>query len=216
MNTRTDILSKTLQKKQKKVEQETEWDRTAPTEFKEEDSDEEEEDTPLSGKKLLIKIYGGCSACSGETERTKKVYKKVLSHLEEHLTEPGKKDPRDLEHSKLLKKELAHLEGQSGLILASKAPKNNPIWKWSNPIEASARAKKMGATLYLSTNPSKKYQLQNPDGKWVRFGANGYEDWLKHRNPSRRKSYLERAFGIKGDWKNDPFSSNWLAIGILW
>jgi hypothetical protein len=194
----TEILSKTLQKKQKKTEEESEWDRTSPSKFKEPDSDEEdEEDKPLSGKKLLMKIYGGCGACSGEKERTKKVYKKVLSHLEGHLNEPG-------------------TENETGLTLASKAPKTNPIWKWSNPTEASKRAKKMGLTLYLSSNPEKKYQILTPEGKWVKFGASGYEDFLKHRDPERRKDYLRRAFGIKGNWKKDPFSPNWLAISCLW
>lgn len=217
---RTKILSKALQKNQSKIEKETEWSRTHPNLPEESDSDSssdsDEDDPKMSGKKLLIKIYGGCGSCGntcGSTKRVKKVYKEVLEHLDEHLHEPGKHDPRDVSQSKMLKKELEHLEG---LIPANKAPKSNHIWKFSNPMKASKIAKKMGLNLYLSSNPKKKYQIQNSKGDWVRFGQMGYQDFLKHQDPNRRELYLQRAMNIRGDWKKDPYSANLMAIKILW
>ena len=223
---RTKILSKALQKNQAKIEKETEWTKTHQTLPEESSSDDdssssdEEGSKKMSGKRLLIKIYGGCDSCNntcGATKRTKKVYKDVLEHLSEHLHEPGKHDPRDVKQSKMLRKELEHLD--TTLIPADKAPKSNPIWKFSNPKLASANAKKVfgkDTTLYLSSNPKKKYQIQNDRGEWVRFGHMGYQDWLVHQDPVRRHLYLQRAKAIKGDWKNDPYSANRLAIHLLW
>ena len=38
-----------------------------------------------------------------------------------------------------------------------------------------------------------------------------YDNAFKHR-----ERYLKRAYKIKGDWKDDNKSPNWLAIRILW
>jgi len=32
----------------------------------------------------------------------------------------------------------------------------------------------------------------------------------------KRASYIARASNIKGEWKTNPTSKNWLAIRILW
>ena len=42
------------------------------------------------------------------------------------------------------------------------------------------------------------------------------EDYTKHKDEKRRKSYLARAKGIKGDWKNNKYSANNLSIHLLW
>ena len=44
----------------------------------------------------------------------------------------------------------------------------------------------------------------------------GYEDFLKHNDKSRQYNYLRRATNIKGNWKNNIYSANWLSIAILW
>ena len=44
----------------------------------------------------------------------------------------------------------------------------------------------------------------------------GYEDFTKHKNEERRQDYLSRATKIKGNWKNNKYSPNNLAINILW
>jgi hypothetical protein len=102
-------------------------------------------------------------------------------------------------------------------ILATDAPKNNPIWNVSNPILAQERLNKYskGKILYLSNRKDKKYMIEN-DGKMVHFGHLKYQDFLKHQNLRRRMNYLNRATNIKGEWENDKFSPNNLAIHILW
>ena len=243
---RLKMMSKTLQKKQKSVEDETEWDRTAPNAKTEDDSEDEDESSSsfAKGKKRLYQIYGGGQpkVCS-ELLRANANYNKIISHLDEHVKENAG-DPKDKRQANQLRKEVArnkelcHLPKDKspvsggtlspllktknpaeGLILASRAPKRNPIWKVSNPKIASQRIKKMfgrTAKLYLADDGKAKYKLQRPDGKWVKFGAIPYEDFLHHLDFERRLHYLQRATAMKGNWRNDPYSPNLLSIRILW
>jgi hypothetical protein len=95
-----------------------------------------------------------------------------------------------------------------------------PIKKFSNPIVVNRRWKKYkdkeASALMLSPDPEKKYMVITPDKRIVNFGQMGYEDWTKHLDPVRRKAYLSRANGIKGDWRSDKYSPNNLAINLLW
>jgi len=96
---------------------------------------------------------------------------------------------------------------------------NKPIHLYSNPAQVRRLAKKyLGKTakISLSTKKEKKYMVATPDGKIVHFGQMGYEDFTKHKNKTRRKNYLTRARKIKGDWKKNKYSSNNLAIHLLW
>ena len=74
--------------------------------------------------------------------------------------------------------------------------------------------------LYPSNLKNKKWTLYyKQDGdkiKKVSFGHPDYQDYTQHHDKERRKAYLERASNIKGNWKDNPFSSNNLAIHILW
>jgi hypothetical protein len=70
--------------------------------------------------------------------------------------------------------------------------------------------------IYLSLRKNKKFCIQKPDGTWSHFGQMGYEDFTKHGNRMRQHNYLNRAYGIKGDWKDDPYSPNNLSINLLW
>ena len=71
--------------------------------------------------------------------------------------------------------------------------------------------------IYVSSNKRNKYMLVNPlTKKVVHFGSYIYQDFTKHKNTSRRRNYLLRANGIKGNWKNNPFSPNNLSINLLW
>jgi len=88
-----------------------------------------------------------------------------------------------------------------------------------------AAAKKAGydpRKLQLAKDGKHKLAMTTDDGRVVRFGAIKMRDFIlwKHTEPSkadaRRKNYLARASNIKGDWKNDKFSPNNLAIKILW
>ena len=58
--------------------------------------------------------------------------------------------------------------------------------------------------------------VRRPDGIWVHFGEMGYEDYTKHKDEKRRKRYLKRSAGIKGKWKENPYSPNNLSRSLLW
>ena len=92
------------------------------------------------------------------------------------------------------------------------------INKVSNPSVVRAKfAKYKGsdnAKLELSEKPDKKYKVVH-DGKTTHFGST-LEDFTKHGDEARRKSYLARSAGIKGDWKNDKYSPNNLSRNLLW
>ena len=90
---------------------------------------------------------------------------------------------------------------------------------YSNPAEVYRQASKyLGKTakISLSTKKEKKYMVVTPDGKIVHFGQMGYEDYTKHKNKTRRKNYLKRSRGIKGNWKKNKYSPNNLSIHLLW
>jgi hypothetical protein len=104
-------------------------------------------------------------------------------------------------------------------ILAVNSPYKNHIWRVSNPITAQKKAfKYLGkyGLLYLSNKKEKKYMVLDPKGKPVYFGSSDYEDYNKHGDLVRRKNYLNRATNIKGNWRDDKYSPNNLAIHILW
>lgn len=96
--------------------------------------------------------------------------------------------------------------------------KYNELLKYSNPRKVLKRLNQYlpGVDLYVSTRKNKKYMIQNPDGKWIHFGEMGFEDFTRHRDDIRRLHYLQRATNIHGDWKDDKYSSNNLALHLLW
>ena len=94
----------------------------------------------------------------------------------------------------------------------------NNINTVSNPTKVKANFRKYKGNddvkLELSEKKDKKYKVII-DNKTVHFGST-MEDYTKHKDESRRKSYLARAKGIKGDWKGNKYSPNNLAINLLW
>ena len=59
------------------------------------------------------------------------------------------------------------------------------------------KAKRLGATeLRPSTRKGKKYAVLY-QGKWIHFGATGYEDFTEHKDPARRANYRRRHGAIK-------------------
>ena len=94
----------------------------------------------------------------------------------------------------------------------------NSIGDISSPSKVRANFRKYKGNddvkLELSEKKDKKYKVI-VDGKTVHFGST-MEDYTKHKDESRRKSYLARAKGIKGDWKSNKYSPNNLAINLLW
>ena len=97
--------------------------------------------------------------------------------------------------------------------------KAKDIKKYSNPDEVARKAKEYFNTdkpVYLSTEKAKKYMVEDPNGKWIHFGAFGMEDYTKHNDKHRQNSYLKRSTNIKGNWKDNPYSPNNLSIHLLW
>ena len=93
------------------------------------------------------------------------------------------------------------------------------IMKWSNPAQVKKNANKYfseNVPIYLSSRKDKKYMLQDPDGKWIHFGAFGMEDFTRHKDEKRRQNYLSRTAGIKGNWKENKYSANNLSRSLLW
>ena len=58
--------------------------------------------------------------------------------------------------------------------------------------------------------------IHDPNGTLVNFGFIGLEDYTKHRDEKRRDSYLKRSAGIKGKWKENPYSPNMISRRLLW
>lgn len=167
----------------------------------------EPEQETLKGKDLLKRVYQG-----GKKVSYSQILDKLETHLEGHLNrgDDVKDELQDLKKGGAKPKETEY-------IVALQAPKNNPIYKFSNPIKAQKNATKYyKTTLYLSNRQNKKYMVKDPDGKWVSFGELDYEDFTKHGDQSRRENYLKRASNIKGNWKSNPYSANALAMRILW
>lgn len=94
------------------------------------------------------------------------------------------------------------------------------LLKYSNPVEAQKKAiEYLGkdAILYTSTDAKKKYSIYDPNtNKYINFGAMGYGDFTFHKDKDKQKRYLARATKIKGNWKDNKYSPNNLAINILW
>jgi hypothetical protein len=88
----------------------------------------------------------------------------------------------------------------------------------SNPIIVRAKFKKYKGTddaiLELSEKPDKKYKVIIGN-RTIHFGST-MQDYTKHKDKHRRASYLARANGIRGEWKDDKYSPNNLAIHLLW
>ena len=97
--------------------------------------------------------------------------------------------------------------------------KESELVKISNPVNVkrkfTAYAKGDGAKLSISNRPDKKYKVIKPDGKIVHFGST-LADYTKTGDEAKRKSYLARSAGIKGDWRSDKYSPNSLARALLW
>ncbi len=101
----------------------------------------------------------------------------------------------------------------------SKSNHQNELLIYSNPKTALQNAKLylgQDVELLRSTRKDKKYMIEDDKGKLIHFGQMGYEDYTKHKNEIRRQNYLKRATKIKGDWKENKYSPNNLAINILW
>lgn len=53
----------------------------------------------------------------------------------------------------------------------------------------------MRVRVIRSPKPKKKFRAILEDGRTVDFGARGYSDYTKHKNPSRMRAYVSRHGG---------------------
>lgn len=68
--------------------------------------------------------------------------------------------------------------------------------------------------LTKSDKPEKKWMVILPDGKKVRFGATGYDDFTQHKDEERKERYLER-HKKREDW-NDMETAGYWSRWLLW
>ena len=97
--------------------------------------------------------------------------------------------------------------------------KYNELLKYSNPQRVAKNALDYfgkAVPIYVSDKPTKKYMVRDSAGKYVHFGQMGYQDFTRHMDKSRQERYLKRAMAIRGNWFNNPYSSNNISIHLLW
>jgi len=102
--------------------------------------------------------------------------------------------------------------------------KLSELIKISDPQEVKRRFEKYRGTskaeISVSPREDKKYMIRvaatdGNRGRIIHIGST-LADYTKHADEARRKSYLARSAGIKGDWRNDKWSANNLARALLW
>ncbi len=102
--------------------------------------------------------------------------------------------------------------------------KLNDLVKISDPAEVKRRFEKYRGTVKATIEPSpradKKYLVRVAGAGGVRGRAthigSTLADFTKHGDEAKRKSYLARSAGIRGDWRDDKWSANNLARELLW
>lgn len=97
--------------------------------------------------------------------------------------------------------------------------------------EARRKAKKEGydpRKLTFAKDGTHKLEMKDEKGQSVKFGAVGYKDHLmwshletkgevsKGVAEAKRQRFQTSHRAMKGDWKSNPYSANWLALRILW
>jgi len=95
------------------------------------------------------------------------------------------------------------------------------LLKVSNPKKVIENAQRYfnnpEIKVYLSTRKNSKYAIYDPIHKKLsHFGNINYSDYSHHQNEERRENYIRRASNIKGNWQDNPYSPNNLAINLLW
>jgi hypothetical protein len=98
--------------------------------------------------------------------------------------------------------------------------KQQEIQKWSDfkrVLENAEDYFKHDYRIALSTQKTKKFMVFNPHtNKWVHFGQMGAKDFTRTLDKEKQRRYLARATNIRGNWKDDLYSPNNLAIHLLW
>lgn len=166
-----------------------------------------------------LEAYSGKKPTKGLSEWFKETWKDI-GGKDYPVFRPTKRVSKD---TPLLPSEIdpKNLADQIRLKQTLKGEKNLPPFKsaFSDLKRVEQNAKRYfgkKVKIYPSTRKNKKFSVLKPDGKMVHFGQQGAADFTKHRDEARRQRYLGRATKIKGDWRDDPYSPNNLAINLLW
>lgn len=69
--------------------------------------------------------------------------------------------------------------------------------------------------LKKSSNPEKKYMVTIGD-KTVHFGATGYSDYTKHKDPERRERYVTRHQKRENWTKSGITTAGFWSLWLLW
>jgi hypothetical protein len=102
--------------------------------------------------------------------------------------------------------------------------KLSELIKISDPVEVKRRFEKYRGTskaeISVSPREDKKYMIRvaaadGNRGRIIHIGSK-LADFTKHGDEVRRKSYLARSGGIRGDWKSDKWSANMLSRALMW
>jgi len=95
--------------------------------------------------------------------------------------------------------------------------KYDELIKYSNPERVKKNALEYfgkDVKIYISDRPTKKYMVQDPQGKWIYFGEMGFQDFTRTLDKAKQYRYLKRAMAIKGDWYKNHYSPNMLAMNL--
>ena len=83
----------------------------------------------------------------------------------------------------------------------------------TNLAEARRRAKSLGVVVKPSTKKFKKLDVYGMDGKFLTsIGDLRYEDFLTHKDPERRRRYMQR----HEKHRHTPGTASYYADKILW
>ena len=162
----------------------------------------------IKGKSNLPPFKGGVIPCNTSCKKkVKGTYKKAVENWASNYPNEMTKDIKRV--------------NELHLTPANKVTGHDPLYQVSNPRKTQQLAFEIygkDAIVYKSDKPNKKYQILNPTGKFIYFGQMKppMEDYLKHQDKERRRRYIARASKIKGNWRNDPYSPNFLSLVLLW
>lgn len=83
---------------------------------------------------------------------------------------------------------------------------NKPLYK---PMKSTKKGKK-----------GMVYVMKDGKKRLIHFGATDYQDFTQHKDPTRKKNYLNRSAGIRNKegklTKDDKNSANYYARRWLW
>ena len=92
--------------------------------------------------------------------------------------------------------------------------KSEQLAEYSNILKVQKLAKKLGLNpVEISTRKDKKYMIYDNNGDVKHFGLMSYQDYTKHNDKDRLKSFMNR----NHRWYHAPkYSPAYLSAYLLW